>query len=145
MQVRIKKVTDTAVIPTSGSKYSAGLDLCADMEQSVIIHSHEAKVFHTGLVFEIPKGYYGAIYARSGLATRHGLRPTTCVSVIDCDYRGEVLVGIYNDSDEDQFIIPRERIAQMVIQPYLPVELVEADELTETDRGENGFGSTGRR
>lgn len=145
VNVRIKRLTDTAKLPLSGSAFSAGCDLFADTDESIMVRPHESVFLHTGLAMEIPEGYFGAIYARSGMATKFGLRPCTCVSVIDSDYRGEVMIGIYNDSNDDQFIVPYERVAQMVIQPYLPVAFEEAKELSETERGNGGFGSTGRR
>jgi dUTP pyrophosphatase len=97
----------------------------------------------TGIAVEIPEGYFGAIFARSGLATKRGLRPANCVGVVDADYRGELIVALHNDTDQLQFVEPGERIAQLVIMPYLSVEFEESDGLNETQRGSNGFGSTG--
>jgi len=99
----------------------------------------------TGLAMEIPEGYFGAIFARSGLASKQGLRPANCVGVVDSDYRGEFMIALHNDTDEERVIAGKERIAQMVVMPYLSVEFEEVEELNETERGEGGFGSTGRK
>ena len=99
----------------------------------------------TGLAVEIPEGYFGAIFARSGLASKEGLRPANCVGVVDSDYRGEVKVALHNDTNELRTVQHGERIAQLVIMPYLPVEFNLVNELTDTDRGEGGFGSTGKK
>ena len=97
------------------------------------------------LRIEIPEGYFGAIFARSGLASKQGLRPANCVGVVDSDYRGEFMIALHNDTDEERVIAGKERIAQMVVMPYLSVEFEEVEELNETERGEGGFGSTGRK
>ena len=144
MEVRIKRLTETAKMPTRGSAEAAGWDLYVDSTEPVTIRPGECKQLFTGIAMEIPTGYFGAVYARSGLATRQGLRPPNCVGVIDSDYRGNIGVGLRNDTDQEQTIEPHERVAQIVIQPYLDVDFVEAKELSETDRGEGGFGSTGR-
>jgi len=99
----------------------------------------------TGLAMEIPEGYFGAIFARSGLASKQGLRPANCVGVVDSDYRGEFMIALHNDTDEERVIAGKERIAQMVVMPYLSVEFEEVETLNETERGEGGFGSTGRK
>lgn len=108
------------------------------------IKPHETVKIGTGLAMEIPDGYFGAIFARSGLATKEGLRPANCVGVCDSDYRGEYIVVIHNDSEETRTITAGERIAQLVVMPYLPVTFDEVAELTDTNRGEGGFGSTGK-
>ena len=141
--MKVKRLTGTAILPTRGTEGSAGYDLYVDIDKEVIIPPHNTVMLHTNIAVEIPKGYFGAVYARSGLSTKKGLRPSTCVSVIDSDYRGEIGLPVYNDSDNYQTIQPHERIAQMVIQPYIAPELEEVDELDETDRGEKGFGSSG--
>jgi len=97
----------------------------------------------TGIAMEIPEGYFGAIFARSGLATKRGLRPANCVGVVDSDYRGEIIVALHNDTEFPQEVSEGERIAQIVIIPYLPVDFTEVDNLSSTVRGEGGFGSTG--
>ena len=145
MIVNIKRLTDTARIPTKGTDGAAGFDLYADIEkESAPIYPGETRLFSTGVSFEIPKGYFGAIYARSGLATKRGLRPANCVGVIDSDYRGDVMVALHNDSNSSRTIGAYERIAQLIIQPYrADVELMESDRLEDTKRGAGGFGSTG--
>ena len=143
MEVKIRKLCDKAVIPTYGSEYSAGADLYACEENTVTIAPHETVLIHTGLSFEIPEYFAGLIYARSGLATKKGLAPANKVGVIDSDYRGEVMVSLYNQSGSVQTVEPGERLAQMVITPFLKAEFIEADELSDTVRGAGGFGSTG--
>ena len=143
MEVKIKKITDTAKIPTRGSEYAAGYDLYADITEAVTIKPHETAKIGTGLSVEIPDGYFGAVFARSGLASKQGLRPSNCVGVCDSDYRGEYIVALHNDSEEERTINPADRIAQLVVMPYLAVEFKEAEELSDTKRGAGGFGSTG--
>ena len=143
--MNIKKLTSTAIIPTRGSEKAAGYDLYADTNSVVEIKPHKTQKINTGIAIMIPNGYYGAIVARSGLSTKKGLRPANCTGIIDSDYRGDIIVALHNDSDEVQTIEPRERIAQLVICPFLSVEFNEVDELDETERGENGFGSTGTK
>lgn len=144
MKINIKKLTDTAMTPTRGSEYAAGYDLYADIQEVVVIKPHGTAKIGTGLAVEIPDGYFGAIFARSGLATKQGLRPANCTGVCDSDYRGEYIVAVHNDSDAEQTINPKDRIAQLVVMPYLAVEFNEVDELDETQRGAGGFGSTGK-
>lgn len=143
-KIKIKKLTDTAKTPTRGSEYAAGYDLYADVKEDVQIKPHETVKIGTGLAMEIPDGYFGAIFARSGLAAKEGLRPANCVGVCDSDYRGEYIVAIHNDSEETRTVTAGERIAQLVIMPYLPVTFDEVAKLTDTNRGEGGFGSTGK-
>ena len=143
-KINIKKLTDTAKTPTRGSEHAAGYDLYADVKNQVTISPHETEKIGTGLAVEIPDGYFGAIFARSGLAAKEGLRPANCVGVCDSDYRGEYIVAIHNDSNEPRVIDPGERIAQLVVMPYLAVIFEEVTELTDTNRGEDGFGSTGK-
>lgn len=144
MNIKIKRLSKEATIPTRGSEYSAGYDLYANIEKPVSIKPHETVKIGTGWAIEIPGGYFGAIFARSGLATKEGLRPANCTGVCDSDYRGEYIVAIHNDSDVVREIIPHERIAQLVVIPYLYVDFKETDELSDTSRGEGGFGSTGK-
>lgn len=144
MHVKVKKLTETAKLPTRGSVFSAGFDLYADNNVDITIHPHETRKIGTGLALEIPDGYYGAIFARSGLATKEGLRPANCVGVCDSDYRGEYIVAVHNDSNEDRVIEPKERIAQLIIMQYPHITFEEVDELSDTSRGEGGFGSTGK-
>lgn len=143
--VRFKKLTSTAETPTRGSSCAAGYDLYAVLTEcnKVLIAPQSSYVFHTGIAMEIPPGYFGAVYARSGLATKKGLRPSNCVGVIDSDYRGEISVCLFNDSDSWQEIHNHDRIAQIVITPYQKVHMIEVNELNDTKRGTGGFGSTG--
>ncbi len=143
MEINIKKLTDTATLPSRGSEYAAGYDLYADVQEELVIKPHTTVKVGTGLAMEIPAGYFGGIFARSGLATKEGLRPANCVGVVDADYRGEIIVALHNDSDEVRTIVPQERIAQIVILPFLGVTFNEVSELSETVRGAGGFGSTG--
>lgn len=144
MHVKVKKLTETAKLPTRGSVFSAGFVLYADNNVDITIHPHETRKIGTGLALEIPDGYYGAIFARSGLASKEGLRPANCVGICDSDYRGEYIVAIHNDSNEDRVIEPKERIAQLIIMQYPHITFEEVDELSDTSRGEGGFGSTGK-
>ena len=143
MKVKIKKLNENAIIPTQGSKYAAGYDLYACTEQPIDIAPHSTVKIGTGLAIQPPALCFGAIFARSGIATKRGLRPANCVGVVDSDYRGEIVVALHNDTDQLQFVEPGERIAQLVIMPYLSVEFEESNDLNETQRGNNGFGSTG--
>ena len=113
--------------------------------EALTILPHKNAMIPTGLSMEIPEGYFGAIYARSGLATKEALRPANCVGVIDADYRGPIVVALHNDGEVPRIVAPGERIAQLVIQPFLETEFTLCDELDETDRGERGFGSTGKQ
>jgi dUTP pyrophosphatase len=142
--LRVKRVSPTAILPKQQTAGAAGIDLCADLPEDVVINPHETVMISSGLAFEIPAGYFGAIYARSGLSTKRGLRPANCVGVIDSDYRGPVGLPLHNDTDEVRVVQPGDRVAQMVIQEAFGVILEEVEELSETDRGSGGFGSTGR-
>lgn len=146
MQINIKKLSENAKIPTRGSEYAAGYDLYACTYPSfTTIPPQQCAKIGTGISLEIPGGYFGAIYARSGLATKQGLRPANSVGVIDSDFRGEIIVALYNDSDSWRTVESGERIAQLVITPFLPVEFNEVDNLADTARGVGGFGSTGTK
>ena len=145
MKVEVKKLSETAVLPVRGSEQAAGYDLCADIESTVTIRPGETAKIGTGLAFAIPQGYFGGIFARSGLSTKKGLRPANCTGVVDSDYRGPVIVALHNDSTKEQTIEPGERIAQMILIPYLSAEFEPVAELDETARGEGGFGSTGTK
>jgi dUTP pyrophosphatase len=142
--VKIKKLNDNAVIPTYGSEFSAGADLYACEGKEIIIPSGETCLVHTGVAMEIPCGYVGLIYARSGLATKRGLAPANKVGVIDSDYRGEIMVALHNHSATEQTVSDGERIAQIVFTPYKTASFSVVDELDSTVRGEGGFGSTGK-
>lgn len=142
-KIKIHLLNNNAKVPVCGSKYSAGYDLYSICNEVVRIAPHETVKMKTGIAMEIPEGYLGAIFARSGIATKRGLRPANAVAVIDSDYRGEIMIPLHNDTDQLQFVEPGERIAQIVIMPYLSVEFEETDSLSETQRGDGGFGSTG--
>ena len=143
LNVKIKKLSDTAITPTYGSAKAAGMDLYANLNDKVWIAPHSTVKIGTGLSIQPPAGYFGAIFARSGLATKQGLRPANCVGVCDEDYTGEYIVAIHNDSPEGKYIYNGDRIAQLVFLPYEQANLIEVDALDETDRGSMGFGSTG--
>ena len=143
MEVKFVKLNPNAIIPTQGSKYSAGYDMSACIENAITIAPHTTVKIGTGLAIQPPKGYFGAIFSRSGLATKQGLRPANCVGVCDEDYTGEYIVAIHNDTDIEKIIIPGDRIAQLIFLPYLNVEFKETSSLDETERGADGFGSTG--
>lgn len=144
MKIEIKKLNENAVIPTRGSLQAAGYDLYAATTDPITILPHETVKIGTGLAIAVPDGYFGAIFARSGLAAKQGLRPANCVGVADSDYRGEYIVALHNDTDFERIVAPKERIAQLVVMPYLAVEFEEVNELSETERGDGGFGSTGK-
>lgn len=144
VKVNIIKLNENATIPTYGSQFSAGADLYACNEEPIVIKPHQTVLVKTGIALEIPEGYAGLIYARSGIATKRGLAPANKVGVVDSDYRGEVMVALHNHSSIVQEIEPNERIAQLVVTPFLKVDFCETDELTDTVRGEGGFGSTGK-
>ena len=145
MKVNIKKLNPNAIVPTYGSEYAAGADLYACADGEIQIEPHTTAVIPTGIALELPVGYAGLIYARSGLATKKGLAPANKVGVVDCDYRGEVKVALHNHSDTVQSVSAGERIAQIVIAPYVTAEFEETDELSRTVRGAGGFGSTGTK
>ena len=142
--VKFAKVKEGAIIPSYGSSLAAGCDLYACTSEVVCINPHTTVKIGTGLSIQPPTGYFGAIFARSGLATKQGLRPSNCVGVCDEDYTGEYIVALHNDTNEPQYINPRDRIAQLVFLPYLSVTFEEVDALDETERGSGGFGSTGK-
>ena len=145
MKVKIKKLDDRATLPTYGTEYSAGADLYAITDGTLRIEAGATVLVHTGLSVEIPEGYCGLIFARSGLATKRGLAPANKVGVIDADYRGEIMVALHNHSAEHKEIECGERIAQLAIVPFLKAEYELTDELSDTVRGEGGFGSTGTK
>jgi len=146
MTVKVKKLDARAILPVYGSPSAAGADLYALLEgDSLLIGAGETALIGTGLALEIPEGYVGLVYARSGLATKKGLAPANKVGVIDSDYRGELKVALYNQSDRAQTVSAGERIAQLVIAPYLSASFEEADALSDTTRGAGGFGSTGSK
>ena len=139
----IQKLKENATIPTQGSKYAAGYDLYACLDEDIIIAPGEVEKIGTGVAITPPEGTFGAIYARSGLATKSGLRPANCVGVCDYDYTGEYIVPLRNDDNVPHLIKNGDRIAQLVFAPYLAIEFEEVNELKPTERGSGGFGSTG--
>ena len=142
--IKVKKLNDLAKMPSRGSSDAAGYDLYAATDYIIDIAPHSTVKIGTGLSFELPSGTFAAIFPRSGIATKRGLRPANCVGVCDSDYRGEYIVALHNDTDELQSIDPGERIAQMILLPFIEMNFEEVDNLSDTDRGEGGFGSTGK-
>lgn len=144
MEIKIKKICENATLPKYATEFSAGADLCACTDKDIEIHAGETVLVHTGLAMEIPVGYAGMIFARSGLASKRGLAPANKVGVVDADYRGEVMVALHNHSYETQVISHGERIAQLVVMPFLAASFIEVETLEDTVRGAGGFGSTGK-
>ena len=146
MNINIKKLHEDSIIPTRGTNESAGYDLYAYLDSDKIeIKPGETKMVNIGISLEIPSGYFAGIFARSGIASKRNLRPANCTGVIDSDYRGEIKVPIYNDSNMVQVIENKERVAQMIILPYLSVTFNEVNNLSESNRSDSGFGSTGNK
>ena len=145
MDIQVKKLRPDAVTPTRGSAAAAGYDLYACLEESVVIPPHATVPVGTGLAMAFEEGWFAAIFARSGLASKKGLRPANCVGVCDADYRGEYIVALHNDGGEPRTVEPGERIAQMVLLPCQELSFREMEELPSTERGAGGFGSTGSR
>ena len=141
--VKVKKMMDGAVLPKYGTKFSAGADL-VNAGEDIVIESGATAIIHTGIALEIPTGLVGLIYARSGMATKRGLAPANKVGVIDSDYRGEIMVALHNHSSQSQTVEKGERVAQIVIAPYVVADFVEGD-IDDTVRGAGGFGSTGTK
>ena len=144
MDIKIKRLSETAKIPCRGSAEAAGYDLFADIAEPVEILPHTTAMISTGVAMAIPAGYFGGVFARSGLSAKEGLRPANCTGVVDSDYRGPVKVALHNDGEEVRRVLPQEKIAQLVVIPYLDITFQETDTLDETGRGVGGFGSTGR-
>ena len=143
--INIKFLSELAKMPTRGSDYAAGYDLYAATNEIIDIAPNSTVKIPTDIAIELQPNTFGAIFARSGLATKKGLRPANCVGVIDADYRGNCIVALHNDTNEMMSIEPQERIAQLVIMPFIPVHFNLVDELTDTERGSDGFGSTGNK
>ena len=144
MNVAVKKLKEIAILPTYGSAQAAGADLYACLDADLTIAPGETAFVPTGLAMELPAGYVGLIYARSGLACKRDLAPANKVGVIDSDYRGEFIVALHNHGKNPQTISHGERVAQLVITPVLNVSFMEAEELSDTQRATGGFGSTGK-
>lgn len=145
MEIRLKKLSEKAVVPTYGSDFAAGADLYACLEETIWIEPGQTHMVPTGLAAEIPEGYAGLVYARSGMASKKGLAPANKVGVIDADYRGELMVALHNHSGQAAQVEPLERIAQLVVTPFLKAEYKVVEQLDETARGSGGFGSTGNK
>ena len=145
MKVNFIKLDERAIVPTYGTEFSAGADLYNLPGNDVVIPPHETAMLHTGLAMELPVGYCGLIFARSGLASKRGLAPANKVGVVDPDYRGEWMVALHNHTDREATVAGGERIAQMVITPYLRADFNPVEELSDTARGAGGFGSTGTK
>ena len=143
-KINVKKLDERAVLPTLGTPYSAGADLYAVTDAPITVSPGETAMIRTGLAREIPEGFVGLVFARSGLACKQGLAPANKVGVIDSDYRGELVVALYNQAPEPRIVSCGDRIAQLVIMPYLTAAYTEAQELSDTSRGTGGFGSTGK-
>ena len=141
--VNIKKLNDKAIIPTYGTEYAAGADLYACMDEAVTINPGETHFIKTGIAMEVPVGYAGLIYARSGLACKKGLAPANKVGVVDSDYRGEIMLSLINHGKEDFTVEPNMRLAQLIAFPVLSQEWIETDTLDDTERSTGGFGSSG--
>lgn len=144
-EVNVKKLYPNARLPVYGTPFSAGADLCACLDAPVTLQPGETRLISIGIAMEIPEGYAGLVYARSGLASKRGLAPANKVGVVDSDYRGEFFVPLHNHGTVPQTIEPGDRIAQMILTPYLTAKFVETDNLSDTARGEGGFGSTGTK
>ena len=145
MEVKFIKLKSDATMFKYGTEYAAGADIFAHTDgKDIEILPGKSVMIHTGIALEIPKGYAGMIFARSGIASKRGLAPSNKVGVVDSDYRGEIMVSLFNHSESIQKISHGERIAQLVIMPYLNANFVEAQSLDETVRGADGFGSTGK-
>ena len=144
MVIQLKKLKENALLPTRGSEHAAGYDLYACLEEDVLVAPGQTVKIGTGLAVAVPEGFFGAVFARSGLASKEGLRPANCVGVCDSDYRGEYIIALHNDSGMERTVRHGDRIAQLVILPFLPAEFEECDSLPETARGAGGFGSTGK-
>lgn len=142
--LKVKKTCAKATIPTRATAYSAGYDLYANIEQSIQLNPQETVKIPIGIAIELPKQTVGLIFGRSGLGINHGIVPANAVGVIDCDYRGEIIVGLTNNGKQSYTIFPKDKVAQLVIMPIFYPEVQEVESLSETVRGENGFGSTGK-
>ncbi len=145
MNVKVKKLYPNASLPRYGTEFSAGADLFACLDEPVTLQPNETKMISLGIAAELPVGYAGLIFARSGLASKRDLAPANKVGVVDCDYRGEWFVPMHNHGLKPQTIEPGERIAQMILTPYLTAQFTEAENLSDTVRGNGGFGSTGEK
>ena len=145
MKIKVKKLNENAILPTYGSTSAAGADLYNLPGEDVVIPPHKTVLIHTGLAMELPEGYAGFLFARSGIASKRGLAPANKVGVIDSDYRGEFMVALHNHSSEEQTVAGGERVAQLCILPVVQGEFILSEALDETERGAGGFGHTGKK
>lgn len=147
IEIKVKKLDERAKIPTYGTPFSAGADLYALLDEQILLQPHETVFVRTGLAVDIPEGYMGLVFARSGLSCKQGLAPANKVGVVDSDYRGEVMVALHNHSNTARTVAPGDRIAQFVVVPYLQGSFCEVENLSPSPstRGEGGFGSTGSK
>lgn len=145
MNINVKLLNDLAKLPTKAHSADAGYDLYAAIDKPIDIAPHSTVKISTGLAMEIPEGTFGGIFARSGIATKRGLRPANSIGVIDSVYRGEIIVALHNDSYEVQTVEPGERIAQLIVIPFVNFDFNIVDKLTDTDRSSSGFGSSGEK
>lgn len=143
VDIQIKRLSKTAKLPTAGSDAAAGYDVYADLPKVLSIPPHTTAQIPLGIAVAIPKNYWLGLFARSGLATKQGLRPANCIGIIDADYRGQIILALYNDSDVTRIIKPEDRVGQLVLLPRFLWDIKEVEELDETVRGAGGFGSTG--
>lgn len=143
LPIQIKKLNENAKLPEHGSERAAGYDVFACIDETIELRPHETKMISTGLSIAVPDGYWVGAFARSGLAAKQGLRPANCTGVIDSDYRGTVMIALHNDSEVIRYIEPNEKIAQLIVLPFIYWDIEEVEELDDTVRGSGGFGSTG--
>ena len=143
-KVPVKILREGAALPTYGTASSAGADLRACLDAPVVLAPGETRLIPIGIAMEIPEGYVGLVFARSGLGIKHGVVPGNCVGVIDSDYRGEIMIGLYNSGESEYTVQPGDRIAQLMVTPVVQADVELVDELDETERGAGGFGSTGK-
>ena len=144
MVMKWKRLHKEAQAPERQTPGSAGYDLCACIQDPAVIGPGDTGVFPTGLALEIPEGHVGLVFCRSGLGVKHGISLPNCVGVIDSDYRGEIMVGLYNSGESEYTVQPADRIAQLMVVPVVQAQIQMVDELDETQRGAGGFGSTGK-
>lgn len=144
MELKIKKMRDNAILPTRGSKEAAGIDLYACLDEPIELKPHESIIIPSGIAFDFPKGYYGMVVVRSSIGIKRHIGLMNQVGIIDNDYKNEIFIGLYNFGDETQIIEPGERVCQLILQPYIVTEIKQVNTLSESERGLNGIGSTGR-
>lgn len=144
MELKVKKLRDNAILPTRGSEEAAGADLYACIDEPITIVTDGNAIIPTGIACDFPEGYFGAVVVRSSVGIKRHMGLMNQVGIIDHDFNGEIMIGIHNDGKTPQTIEPGERLAQMILLPYVTYDIIETDTLSETERGEGGFGSTGK-